>query len=235
MPIARSTLTIKTSTLLTRILIINLHSFATMALLCVSMVLLILLVPCITAQSALTSPSNNTDLAALLDFKAQVKDPNGILASNWTASAPFCSWVGVSCDSSGKWVTGLEFEDMALEGTISPQIGNLSFLSSLVLSNTSLIGPLPTELGRLPRLQTLVLSYNSLSGTIPSILGNLTRLESLYLNSNKVFGGIPQELANLNNLQILRLSDNNLSGPIPQGLFNNTPNLSMILLNIYTS
>uniref|UniRef100_A0A0E0JMS0 non-specific serine/threonine protein kinase n=1 Tax=Oryza punctata TaxID=4537 RepID=A0A0E0JMS0_ORYPU len=199
-----------------------------MALLCVSMVLLILLAPCTTA---LTSPSNTTDLAALLDFKAQVKDPTGILASNWTASAPFCSWIGVSCDSSGKWVTGLEFEDMALQGTISPQIGNLSFLSSLVLSNTSLIGPVPTELGRLTRLQTLVLSYNSLSGAIPGSIGSLSKLEMLVLENNLLSGSMPAAIFNMSYLQAIAVTRNNLRGPIPGNESFHLPMLEVFSLN----
>uniref|UniRef100_A0ACD5W298 Uncharacterized protein n=1 Tax=Avena sativa TaxID=4498 RepID=A0ACD5W298_AVESA len=199
-----------------------------MALLSIRMVVfLVSLMLCAPAHAV---PSNTTDRAALLAFKAQVKDPLGILAGNWTATASPCSWIGVSCDRRGQRVTGLEFDSVPLHGSIAPQLGNLTFLSSLVLSNASLEGPVPSQLGGLPWLQNLVLSYNSLSGTIPSTLGNLTRLQSLHLNSNNLFGGIPHEFQNLNSLQLLRLSNNDLSGPIPYGLFNNTPDLGIVRL-----
>ena len=101
----------------------NLQFFTTgtMALLSIRvMVLLVSLMPCATAQPAPTLQTNTTDLAALLAFKAQVKDPLGILAGNWTATAPPCSWVGVSCGGRGQRVTGLEFDSVPLQGSITP-------------------------------------------------------------------------------------------------------------------
>jgi Leucine-rich repeat (LRR) protein len=157
-----------------------------MALLYISLLLLVLLMPCATP---LILPSNTTDLEALLAFKAEHNDPLGILASNWTSTVSFCFWIGVLCDHHRQQVTGLQFSDVPLQGSVTPQVGNLSLLSSLVLSNTSIIGPLPNELGSLHRLRTLVLIDNSFSGTIPRTLGNLSRLELLDLARNNFFGG----------------------------------------------
>jgi LRR receptor-like serine/threonine-protein kinase FLS2 len=60
----------------------------------------------------------------------------------------------------------LNLSYMGLQGTISPHIGNLSFLLSLDLSNNSFFGSLPHEISRPHRLRILQLSSNLLEGRV---------------------------------------------------------------------
>ncbi|WRX21669.1 hypothetical protein QQP08_014156 [Theobroma cacao] len=43
--------------------------------------------------------------------------------------------------------------------------------------NNNITGPIPTELGKLSKIQTLDLSDNSFTGEIPTSLGNLRSLQ----------------------------------------------------------
>ncbi|KAJ6798209.1 putative receptor-like protein kinase [Iris pallida] len=169
-------------------------------------------------QPAMSRPHNNfTDLESLLAFKASVADPHGLLATNWTANASFCSWNGVRCSHMRQRVVALKLANFSLGGSISPRIANLSFLSHLNLSHNALTGPIPGAIGRLPRLAFLSLVNNSLSGPIPLSIFNMSSLVKVSLAINNLSGSLPSDTDPpfmLPRLQIMSLSKNHLTGSI---------------------
>ena len=84
-------------------------------------------------------------------FKAKISGHSGVLDS-WNQSASYCSWEGVTCCRRQRWrVVALNLSSQGLAGTISPAIGNLTFLRILELSYNSLQGEIPASIGSLRR------------------------------------------------------------------------------------
>ncbi|CAN1816907.1 Probable LRR receptor-like serine/threonine-protein kinase At3g47570 [Linum perenne] len=161
--------------------------------------------------------------------------------SSWNDSTHFCQWYRVFCSKRyhGR-VTGLGLPSRRLSGTISPYIGNLSFLKVLSLYNNNFHGEIPHEIGRLRRLQWLGLYNNSLSGEIPSNISRCSALTVFSVGDSNLVGGLPWQLglleklqyfkgnhldgsilsslSSLRGIQELDLSGNNLSGQIPKFL-----------------
>ncbi|KAJ6836253.1 putative receptor-like protein kinase [Iris pallida] len=184
------------------------------------LLLLLLALSLFSATSAaIGALDNSTDLSSLLAFKAASTTSGGdasgiIIAANWTTDAPFCTWVGVGCSRRRPRVVSLNLSSFSLQGTISPHLSNLSFLSSLDLSNNSLSGTIPDTLGRLPRLATLLLRQNLLSGPIPPSIFNMSSLVIINLSYNNLSGSlpIPAMLPRIDNISI---TDNLLTGQVP--------------------
>ncbi|XP_074263370.1 uncharacterized protein LOC141586137 [Silene latifolia] len=165
--------------------------------------------------SSFDHPGNETDRIALLAIKNQLIDhhPKGILSS-WNSSIHHCIWEGVTCDHKHNRVTNLTLHSSGLSGTISPFIGNLSFLHTLYLYNNSLSGQIPSSLGGLFRLQNLGLNKNALVGGIPANLSGCINLQFLDIKYNHLEGAVPAELRALSKLEYFFMDSNNLTGPL---------------------
>ncbi|KAL2559772.1 Protein NSP-INTERACTING KINASE 3 [Forsythia ovata] len=169
----------------------------------------------IDGSSATLSPSGvNYEVVALMSIKTDLNDPYNVL-ENWDAnSVDPCSWRMITCSQDG-YVSALGLPS-GLSGRLSPGIGNLTNLQSVLLQNNDISGPIPAVIGTLEKLHTLDLSNNKFIGGIPSSLGDLKNLNYLRLNNNSLSGPIPDSLSNVKGLTLVDLSFNNLSGSVPK-------------------
>ncbi|CAI0415792.1 unnamed protein product [Linum tenue] len=195
-------------------------------------------------HTLISEAANETDALALLQLKASLTGDPLQITSSWNSSTHFCQWRGILCGRKHQRVTVLNLQSLQLSGTLSPYIGNLTFLRRLYLFNNTLAGTIPSEIGRLRRLEELYLTNNSFSGEIPpsisrcsnlvafdlarnnlqgeipSRIGNLSSLQRFVLGNNRFSGIVPDALGRLKSLRVLSLEMNNLSGEIPDSIFN---------------
>ncbi|XP_075667174.1 putative receptor-like protein kinase At3g47110 [Castanea sativa] len=158
---------------------------------------------------------NETDYQALLAFKTKItQDPRNVLSS-WNDSLHFCQWEGVTCGRKHRRVTVLNLTSRGLVGSLSPYIGNLSFMRVIDLSNNTIGGKIHNEVGRLFRLQVLKLSKNSFQGEIPANLSHCSNLKYFEVGNNNLSGSIPMEFASLSKLVGIYAYKNYLTGGIP--------------------
>ncbi|KAF7809974.1 LRR receptor-like serine/threonine-protein kinase HSL2 [Senna tora] len=118
-------------------------------------------------------------------------------------------------------LSALVLSSNLLNGTIPPFLGNLSELTRLELAyNPFRAGPLPSQLGNLSKLQVMFLTQVNVVGSIPDSIGKLVSLKNLDLSANSLSGKIPDSISGLSNVEQILLFLNNLSGEIPRGLGN---------------
>ena len=168
------------------------------------------------------------DRAALVELYGALDGENWTNSTNWLSDRPIREWHGVTNNASGH-VVGLALGWNELTGEIPKELGSLTNLQRLELSNNKLTGEIPTELSNLSNLQRLELGNNNLTGEIPMELGRLSSLKRLGLDYNQLTGEIPMELGDLSNLEALVIGFNQLTGEIPMEL-GNLSNLEILVL-----
>ncbi|XP_058210582.1 probable LRR receptor-like serine/threonine-protein kinase At3g47570 isoform X2 [Rhododendron vialii] len=171
---------------------------------------------------------NETDFHALLALKSNILLEYQQALRSWNGSLHFCHWDGVQCSRQHERVTAIDLTSRGLVGSLSPYIGNLSFLRELSLGNNTFTGAIPTELGSLFRLEKLSLTFNGFEGKIPTSLSRCSNLKYLSLTENKLVGEFPKELgSSMPRLVTLYFSKNNLTGGIPPSFGNLTSLLNL--------
>uniref|UniRef100_A0A6N2MW79 GDPGP1-like N-terminal domain-containing protein n=1 Tax=Salix viminalis TaxID=40686 RepID=A0A6N2MW79_SALVM len=163
---------------------------------------------------------NREDKASLLLFRSWIQDPAHGLSS-WFGSN-CTTWAGLVCQNHTGQVISINLRNLNLSGHIHPNLCNLLFLETLVLSENGFTGQIPLCFGRLQNLKTLDLSHNRFGGVVPDSLMRLGQLKELILNGNHDLGGVvPWWVGNFStNMERLDLGFNSFHGTIPESLFN---------------
>ena len=105
-----------------------------------------------------------------------------------------------------------------LQGSLPSELGELSRLGELEITNSDLGGDLPTEIGKLSALRILDLRHTAVGGVLPTELARLPRFTQLRISDTHVSGVIPTELGLMSWLTHLEVGRSRLSGPLPTQL-----------------
>ena len=146
------------------------------------------------------------------------------VSTTWFRASSVCQWPDVDrsnlyCFGNGQQVDHIDLVAFQnVQGTIPEEIGLLTALTMLLLTDKQLTGTIPSQLGQLTLLELLWLDRNQLTGTIPSQLGLLTALTYLELDVNRLTGTMPAQLGQLTALTWLDFGSNQLTRTIPTQL-----------------
>lgn len=162
-------------------------------------------------RGAVPNPQANPGLVADCEVLIAVKDTlAGSGTLNWSVNLDLRDWHGITIGESRNRVAVLDLADSQLTGEIPAELGNLPYLTELLLNGNHLTGVIPSELGDLFNLRVLSLAGNQLTGEIPQELGSLESLSHLSVSGNPLTGCIQIEI-----LQVLQ--DNQTGLPLCNG------------------
>ncbi|MQM22938.1 hypothetical protein Taro_055999 [Colocasia esculenta] len=136
---------------------------------------------CQPIPGVLCSPT----VTSLLDFLGGLDYPLD-LAASWSGNDPCSSsWIGVSCHDGQ--VTLISLQDRKLNGSISPSIGKLDSLLSILLGGNNLSGTIPSNLTSIRSLRLLNLTANNLRPPVPKFRSSVR----LIIDDNPLLNGPP--------------------------------------------
>ncbi|KAJ4961724.1 hypothetical protein NE237_021634 [Protea cynaroides] len=122
---------------------------------------------CSSTPGATCDSRVNVLLSIVKDMDYPVK-----FAQSWEGNDPCASWWGISCTTNGN-ISLINFKNMGLTGTISPDFSQLQLLQKLILADNNLTGTIPEELTTLANLTEVDVSNNQLYGQVPNFRSNI--------------------------------------------------------------
>ena len=136
---------------------------------------------------------------SLVTIYYHFSEPASLIEQGWLSGRSECGWLpAIECDSR-----------------------TATTVQKLDLSSTYLIGALPKEMGALSRITYLDLSNNLLEGDVSTVVQSWSGLERLLLTSNS-FASLPSDLGDLKALKYFSIAKNELEGPIPAAIAQST-------------
>ena len=179
-------------------------------------------VPNTTLDTSFTPQQERT---VLMEIFNQTAGHNWNKNTYWgNYSVPHCTWYGVTCDRTSRYIINIFLKDNNLFGTLPPSLWKLRNLQGLCIGSNKELSGQPSEIltANMTSILRLDLSFNKLSGKIPGKL--LARMKSLVKIQlccqigEGLTGEIPKDIGNLTELQVLSLGENRLHGSIPKSI-----------------
>ncbi|KAJ4831419.1 hypothetical protein Tsubulata_023213 [Turnera subulata] len=189
----------------------------------------------------------------LLEFKASLEDPDGIL-SGWDIlrNTNHCSWKGIRCNPNSR-VVSIHIPGGGGGAGGAPPPGNspLPLLCSKpslrfpsvefgggamrrgcgIPASPKLSGELSPLVAKLAKLRVLSLPFHRLAGQVPPQIWDMDSLTVLNLQGNNFTGRLPVTFVGLERLRVLNLGFNALDGQIPGSFLSRCRSLEILNLS----
>ena len=151
----------------------------------------------------------------LMDLYNALDGPHWTRNNGWGTDLPLTQWDNVVyLPQTGE--IRLNFYDIGLKGTIPESIGDLPYLTYLIIYRApGLTGTLPQSFKNLAKLRVLEFSETGLT-SLPDVFGDMKELQDVRMWNNDVLGGpLPESLGSSDRLETLSLSGNAFTGAPP--------------------
>ncbi|KAL2460566.1 Leucine-rich repeat receptor-like serine/threonine-protein kinase BAM3 [Abeliophyllum distichum] len=159
------------------------------------------------------SSSLISDFHALISLKQGFEFESNPAISTWNSSNPtsICSWGGIKC-FNGR-IISLNISNLALYGSVSPEISRLDNLMELFIDGNNFTGEIKIE--NMRNLRFLNISNNQFGGNLDWNYSSLANLEVFDAYNNNFTALLPLGVLDLKNLKHLELGGNYFYGKIP--------------------